>query len=204
VLIPKPDFSSFHRRRASLCILGSPATSVVEFEWNDVPKNRIQDPPCFLAIVFASEPCGITANGISPILRQRGIPLIQGVRPPQAQPDRRSFPSPGFFTNPPKAIASPLVGLNSREFFEKSRELFPDTALEIVSLFEDGDHAIAQWKLSATQTVPYSSTSYRFPIFLFGATIVRVEKGKIVQWSDYHDHSSSRRMSLPAFFTEGI
>ena len=91
-----------------------------------------------------------------------------------------------------------------REFIEKSRELFPDTALEIVSLFEDGDRAIAQWKLSATQTVPYGSISYRFPIFLFGATIVRLENGKIVQWSDFHDHSSSRRMGLPAFFTEGI
>jgi len=91
-----------------------------------------------------------------------------------------------------------------REFFEKSRELFPDTAPEIVSLFEDGNHAIAQWKLSATQTVPYGSISHRFPIFLFGATIVRVENEKIVQWSEHHDPSSSRRMSLPAFFTKGI
>jgi hypothetical protein len=47
-------------------------------------------------------------------------------------------------------------------FFEKSRELFPDFAREIVSLFEDGDQAIAQWKLSATQTVLYGSISYRF------------------------------------------
>jgi len=90
------------------------------------------------------------------------------------------------------------------EFFEKSRELFPDTALEIVSLLEDGDHAIAQWKLSATQTVPYGSISRRFPISLFGATIARVENGKIVEWSDYYDQISSRRMSLGAFFTEWI
>ena len=93
--------------------------------------------------------------------------------------------------------------LRLREFFEKSRELFPDTTLEIVSIFEEGDHAIAQWKLSAMQIVPYGSISHRFPIFLFGATIVRVENGRIVQWSDYQDQSSSRRMSLPAFFTGG-
>jgi len=90
------------------------------------------------------------------------------------------------------------------EFFEKSRELFPDTALEIVSVFENGDHAIAQWKLAATQAVSYGSISYRFPISLFGATIVRVENGKIVQWSDYYDQNSSRRMSLGAFFTDWI
>jgi ketosteroid isomerase-like protein len=91
-----------------------------------------------------------------------------------------------------------------RKFFEKSRELFPGTALEIVSIFENGDRAIAQWKLSAMQIVSCFSISYRFPISLFGATIVRVENGRIVQWSDYHDQSSSRRMSLPAFFIDGI
>jgi ketosteroid isomerase-like protein len=90
------------------------------------------------------------------------------------------------------------------EFFEKSRELFPDTTLEVISLFEDGDHAIAEWKLTATQTVPYGSISYRFPISLLGTTIVHVEKGKIVRWSDYYDQSSSRRMSLGAFFTDWI
>jgi ketosteroid isomerase-like protein len=90
------------------------------------------------------------------------------------------------------------------EFFEKSSELFPDTTLEVISLFEDGEHAIAEWKLTATQTVPYGSISYRFPISLLGTTIVHVEKGKIVRWSDYYDQSSSRRMSLGAFFTDWI
>jgi steroid delta-isomerase-like uncharacterized protein len=90
------------------------------------------------------------------------------------------------------------------DFFEKSRELFPDTTLEIVAIFEDGDRAFAQWKLSATQTVPYGSISYQFPISLFGATIVRVENGRIVEWSDYYDQSSSRRMSLGAFFTDWV
>jgi ketosteroid isomerase-like protein len=91
-----------------------------------------------------------------------------------------------------------------REFLGKSRELFPDSAPKIVSIFEEGDHAIAQWKISIRQIVSSDSISYLFPIFLFGATIVRVENGKIVQWTDYHDQSSSRRMSLPAFFTENI
>jgi transcription initiation factor TFIID subunit TAF12 len=80
------------------------------------------------------------------------------------------------------------------EFFHKSRQLFADTALEIASLFESGDHAIAQWRLSATQTLPYGSISYRFPISLLpGSTIVRVEHGRIVQWSEYYDQNSSRQ-----------
>jgi ketosteroid isomerase-like protein len=90
------------------------------------------------------------------------------------------------------------------EFFQKARELFPDTALEVVSLMESGDHAIAEWKLTATQTVPYGSISYRFPVALHGSTIVRVEHGRIVQWSDYYDRSSSRRTGLASYFTEWI
>jgi ketosteroid isomerase-like protein len=83
------------------------------------------------------------------------------------------------------------------EFFEKSRELFPDTKVEIISLFEDGEHAIAEWQLTATQTVPYGSIGYRFPISLLGITIVHVEKGKIVRWSDYYDQGASRRVNWP-------
>jgi hypothetical protein len=71
------------------------------------------------------------------------------------------------------------------EFFEKSRELASDTELEVVSLFEDGNHAVAEWKLTATGTVPYGS--YRFRISLPGTTIAHVENGKIVEWSDYYD-----------------
>ena len=88
------------------------------------------------------------------------------------------------------------------EFFHKTRELFPDTTLEIVSLFEGCEHAVAEWKLEATQTTSYGSFSYRAPISLHGSTIVRVENGKIVQWSDYYDQNRSRRIGLAAFFTE--
>jgi steroid delta-isomerase-like uncharacterized protein len=91
------------------------------------------------------------------------------------------------------------------EFFEKARELFPDTTLEIVSVMESGDRAVAEWKLTATQTVPFfGNTAYRFPISVRGATVIRVEQGRIVEWSDYYDQSSSRRMSLAAHFTEWV
>jgi ketosteroid isomerase-like protein len=90
------------------------------------------------------------------------------------------------------------------EFFEKARELFPDTTLEIVSLFESGDQAVAEWTLAATETMPYGSISYRVPISLQGSTIVRIENGRIVQWSDYYDRNSARRTNLAAFFTEWV
>ena len=90
------------------------------------------------------------------------------------------------------------------EFFQKARELFPDSVLEVVSVFECGDHAIAEWRVSATQTAPYGSISYRFPILLPGSTIVRIRDGRIATWADYYDQNTSRRVSLAAFFTEWV
>ncbi len=90
------------------------------------------------------------------------------------------------------------------EYFQKSRELFPDTTLEVVRAMESGDHAIAEWKLNATQTIPYGSMSYRFPVSLHGATIARVRNGKLVEWSDFYDQTAARRTSLAAFFTDWI
>jgi steroid delta-isomerase-like uncharacterized protein len=91
------------------------------------------------------------------------------------------------------------------EFFEKSRELFPDLTLEVMSVTEGGNRAVAEWKLTATQTMPFfGNASYRLPISLRGATVIRVEHGRIVEWSDYYDQGSSRRTSLAAHFTEWV
>ena len=86
------------------------------------------------------------------------------------------------------------------EFLEKSRELFPDTILEISFLFESGDHAIAEWHLSATESVPLGPVSQRVPFSLQGSTIICVENERIVRWSQYYDQSSSLPISLGAFF----
>ena len=87
------------------------------------------------------------------------------------------------------------------EFFQKAPELFPDTALEVGSLIESGDRAIAEWKLAATQTLRYGSISKRIRIHSHGSTIARVTNAGIVQWADYYDHVSSQLL-LGAWFTE--
>ena len=90
------------------------------------------------------------------------------------------------------------------EFFQKACELFPDTMVELVSIFECGDYAIAEWKLTATQIEQFGSRSYRFPIALRGSTIIQIEKGRVTHWSDYYDQLTSRRGPLKAFFEEWI
>ena len=90
------------------------------------------------------------------------------------------------------------------EFFQKSFELFPNTVVALVSTFECGDYAIAEWKLTAAQTEQFGSRSYRFPIVLRGSTIVQIENGTVAHWSDYYDKLTSRRDHLKALFEEWI
>src|SRR5215831_15044494 len=90
-----------------------------------------------------------------------------------------------------------------REFFQKSRELFPDTVLEVISTFESGDHVIAEWKLTATQTVS-NWIQLQVPISLPGVSIAEIENGRITHWSDYYDENTSRRVTLASFFTDWI
>jgi ketosteroid isomerase-like protein len=90
------------------------------------------------------------------------------------------------------------------EFFYKSREFFPDGAVEVDSGFACGDHAIATWKFTATQTESYGSRHYRFPVVVEGLTIISVKNGRIVRWSDYYDRMTSRRVVLASFFKKWI
>jgi len=90
------------------------------------------------------------------------------------------------------------------EFFQKSRELFPDTAVEVLSTFESGDHVIAEWKLTATQTVTHWVGQLQVPISLPGVSIAEIEDGRITHWSDYYDEKTSRRVTLASLFTDWI
>jgi steroid delta-isomerase-like uncharacterized protein len=89
------------------------------------------------------------------------------------------------------------------EFFQKSRELFPDTVVEVISAFESGDQVVAEWKLTATQTVSYS-IQLQVPISLPGVSIAEIENGRITHWSDYYDEKTSRRVTLASLFTDWI
>src|SRR5215510_9799211 len=51
------------------------------------------------------------------------------------------------------------------KFFQITRKVFPDTVIEVASTLQSSDYAIAEWKLTTTQTMPYyGSTNLRIPI----------------------------------------
>jgi steroid delta-isomerase-like uncharacterized protein len=89
-----------------------------------------------------------------------------------------------------------------KEFFQKSRELFPDTVMKVISIIECEDHVIAEWTITASEPAPYLGFNARLPISFPGASVVRFENGKIIRWSDYYDSNKSWRFSLAAFFTD--
>jgi steroid delta-isomerase-like uncharacterized protein len=90
------------------------------------------------------------------------------------------------------------------EFFEKCREYFPDAAVEVNSIFECGDRVVAEWKLNATETVPYGPMQLRNPISVRGTSIVQIQNGRVTRWSDYYDSIASRRFKVAAFFEEWV
>jgi predicted ester cyclase len=92
--------------------------------------------------------------------------------------------------------------LRLAEFFEKSREAFPDRTFEIGFMLECGDHAVAEWRLSMTESVQLGSISHRVPASLRGSTLICVKNGKIVEWSERYDQSNLP-IKLAAFFPGG-
>jgi hypothetical protein len=68
-----------------------------------------------------------------------------------------------------------------------------------------GDEIAAKWILRATVTEPFFGSVRRTArILLPGAVIVRLEKGKITQWSDYYDSWRSRRSAVAAYITDWL
>jgi steroid delta-isomerase-like uncharacterized protein len=91
------------------------------------------------------------------------------------------------------------------EFFQKTRELYPDSSLQTDTIFVSGDHVITEWTLETTLMEPfYGGLSRKVPVSLHGASMVRIDDGKITDWSDYYDGLTSRRTALASYFTEWV
>ena len=91
------------------------------------------------------------------------------------------------------------------EFFQKTRELYPDSTLQTDTIFLSGDHVIMEWTLQATLTEPfYGGLSREVRVSLHGVSVVRTDGGKITEWADYYDGLTSRRTALASYFTEWV
>jgi len=91
------------------------------------------------------------------------------------------------------------------EFFQKTRQLYPDSFLQTDTILVSGEHVITEWTLETTITEPfYGGLSRKIPVSLHGASIVRIDNGKITDWLDYYDGLTSRRTALASYFTKWV
>jgi predicted SnoaL-like aldol condensation-catalyzing enzyme len=91
------------------------------------------------------------------------------------------------------------------EFFTKARELYPGSSLRIDRVLVSDDDVTIQWMHHTLFTEPFfGGLSRKVPISLHVASIVRIEDGRIREWSDYYDGLKSRRTALADYFTEWI
>jgi predicted SnoaL-like aldol condensation-catalyzing enzyme len=91
------------------------------------------------------------------------------------------------------------------EFFKKTRELYPDSSLRTERVLVSGDYVTIQWIRHTVLTEPFfGGLSRKVAISEHGASIVRIEDGRIKEWSDYYDGLKSRRTALAAHFTEWV
>ncbi len=91
------------------------------------------------------------------------------------------------------------------EFFLKEKELYPDYTRLPSAVFRSGDHVIGQWTLQRIQTEPwYGGMTRRRQLCINGVSVVQIDNGKVVAWSDYYDGLTARRAALSDYFTEWI
>jgi len=91
------------------------------------------------------------------------------------------------------------------EFFQKTREFYPDSFVQVDTIFVSGDRVFVEWTLRATLTEPFfGGLSRRVPITVQGSSIVRMDSRRISDWADYYDGLTSRRTRLADYFTEWI
>src|SRR5882724_2621800 len=91
------------------------------------------------------------------------------------------------------------------EFFQKTREYFPDSSLQVDSILVSLDRLVSEWTLHTAVTEPfYGALSRKVQILLHGVSVVRTRNGQITEWSDYYDGLTSRRTALAAHFMEWV
>jgi hypothetical protein len=92
-----------------------------------------------------------------------------------------------------------------QEFFNKTRELYPDLTIVPMSTLQNDAREICEWKLQNTVAeVVLRNVERKVPVSVAGISVVQLNEGLITHWTDYYDGLSARRTALGAYFTEWI
>jgi hypothetical protein len=74
------------------------------------------------------------------------------------------------------------------EYLSTIRERLPNPGRRANTIYNSGDVVISEWTLTLTQTEPFVDGRLReVPSCVRGISVVRIDNGKVSQWSDYYD-----------------
>ena len=87
------------------------------------------------------------------------------------------------------------------EFLAERRRRFPEFERTDNIIVSGENRIVSEWFLTATNCESFPDSWKKVPICVRGASIVRIENGKITQWSDYYDQLQSGRYGLATWLT---
>jgi SnoaL-like domain len=87
------------------------------------------------------------------------------------------------------------------EFLAERRRRFPDFERTDNIIVSGENRIVSEWFLTTTNCESFPDSWKKVPICVRGASIVRIENGKITQWSDYYDQLQSGRYGLATWLT---
>ena len=87
------------------------------------------------------------------------------------------------------------------EFFAKRRKRFPEFERTDNIVLCAEDRIVSEWFLTDRKGESVADSWKKVAICVRGASIVRIEDGKITQWSDYYDQLQSGGYGLATWLT---
>jgi ketosteroid isomerase-like protein len=90
------------------------------------------------------------------------------------------------------------------DFLALNRELFPDSKRADKIICSSGNKVVSEWALTGTKREQYFGHMMQVPFRAIGVSIVQVDNGKIIRWSEYYDQTLSRRYGVAASLKDWI
>ena len=98
---------------------------------------------------------------------------------------RAAFTDGGRVSDP--VVADWVSGPGIEAAVQSALERFPDVAFTVVSITENGDRVVFEWRMQATVG---TSSGRRLPFVLEGCDVCRVRDGRLAELRGYFDRAA--------------
>ncbi len=90
-------------------------------------------------------------------------------------------------------------------FFDKRVQQCPDWLFTVDTQFSEGGNVSLFWTMNASVSeLAFGGRVRVIPVKVQGASFIRIQGEKIIEWADYYDGLTSRRQALAEYFRDWI